>query len=250
MNIGILILATNSYFVLGIKFIKRFLHFYTGNSNIVFYFVSDEDPRPYLPTNFPVKYIPQKHGSWREGTNSKFSNIISLENEDIDYIYYFDADTNVYQEFTEEWFLGDLVGGEHYGNQSWMKDKKPYDRNPMSKAYIPVNTDKPQIYYYGAFFGGKKISVINLCKILKSWQDEDKKIHYEPAVNDESYINRYFHYNPPKLVESINFPFSISDKSGIGETRNISLDVTHIKDDLAKYKDNLINISNGIVTVE
>ena len=39
---------------------------------------------------------------------------------------------------------------------------------------------------------------MKIAEILLQWQLEDKKINYEPGVNDESYINAYFHYNPPK----------------------------------------------------
>ena len=37
-KIGIVIIATNSYFVLGIRFIKKFMHHYKGSQKITFYF--------------------------------------------------------------------------------------------------------------------------------------------------------------------------------------------------------------------
>lgn len=133
-NIGIVILATNSYFVLGIRFIKKFMHHYKGDSNIKFYFFSDTDPKDYLSDGFNFEWYYNKHTSWMDGTNSKFKNIISLENCNSDYLYYFDADTNVSKDFTEEWFLGDLVGGEHWGNRHWLANGNGFDRNPQSKA--------------------------------------------------------------------------------------------------------------------
>ena len=36
-RIGIVIIATNAYFVLGIRFIKKFMQHYKGNSEIKFY---------------------------------------------------------------------------------------------------------------------------------------------------------------------------------------------------------------------
>lgn len=247
-TIGIVVIATNGYFVLGIKFVKRFMHFYTGDSKIVFYFFSNQDPTPYIPDNFPIIYKHTNHSCWRDGTNSKFTNILSLSSEDVDYLYYFDADTSVNKEFNELWFIGDLVGGEHYANSLWMKDQKGFDRNPQSKAYISYDTVLPQMYYYGAFFGGKKQKILDFCTTLRQWQIEDQKIPYEPGVNDESYINAFFHFNPPtKTVFTKEFQFAISDKSGIGETRNPLLDIEKIKIDLKLYKNNLINISDGIV---
>lgn len=248
-KIGIVVIATNAYFVLGIKFLKRFMHFYNGNSIIKFYFFSDQDPSDYLPDNFPVVYIQTNHSCWADGTNSKFTNILSLDSQDLDYIYYFDADTSVDKNFDETWFLGDLVGGEHYANASWMKETKGFDRNPQSKAYIPHDTKLPQLYYYGAFFGGSKTKMLDFCRTLKSWQHEDKKIPYEPCVNDESYINAYFHYNPPSKTVSIkDFAFVISDKSGIGQTRDTNLDMTNLKKNMLQYKNSVYNIQNGSIT--
>jgi len=246
-KIGIVILATNAYFVLGVRFIKKFMHHYKGESEIKFYFFSDEDPLPYLTNDIDVQYIQEFHKSWVDGTNSKFKNIISLENCDSDYLYYFDADTNVSRDFTADWFLGNLVGGEHYGNRGWLANGVGFDKNPRSKAYVSKDTTLPCIYYYGAFFGGKKEKVIDFCKTLREWQIEDKKINYEPSVNDESYINAYFHYNPPKLVKTEDFSFDISDKGGIGETRKTNLDIKDIKSKLLGFKNDLIDIKGGTV---
>lgn len=248
-NIGIVILATNSYFVLGVRFIKKFMHHYKGDSKITFYFFSNEDPKPYLSDDINIVYHHVVHKSWVDGTNDKFKSIIGLENCEADYLYYFDADTSVSKDFTEEWFIGDLVGGEHYGNRGWLKDGAGFDKNPKSKAYVNPNSTLPKIYYYGAFFGGKKDKVIDFCKTLREWQLEDKKIPYEPGVNDESYINAYFHYNPPIMVPTENFVFNISDKGGIGETRNIKLDINQLMVQMLFNKENVYDIVNGKLVI-
>jgi hypothetical protein len=245
MTIGITVLATNAYFVLGVRFIKKFMHHYTGSARIKFYFFSDEDPTQYLPTGFDVEYHKTAHLSWVEATNDKFRSILSLENCDCDYLYYFDADTNISNDFNESWFIGDLVGGEHYGNRGWLANGAGFDKNPQSKAYVPADTALPCTYYYGAFFGGKLGRVINFCNTLREWQLEDKKIPYEPGVNDESYINAYFHYNQPMTVPCEKFAFNISHKGGIGETRDTHLNVEDLKRDLLLHFDKLIDIQHG-----
>lgn len=248
MTIGIVIIATNAYFVLGIRFIKRFMQFYKGEATIKFFIFTDTDPSGYLQDDIKVSYFHREHKNWVDGTNSKFSSILSLAEEEVDYLFYFDADTNVDKDFTEEWFLGDLVGGQHYADQSWMKDKKGFDRNPRSKAYVPYDTPYKQMYFYGAFFGGKKEKVLEFCSKLLEWQIADRLINYEPGVNDESYINCYFHYSPPdKIVMCSDFKFLISDKGGIGETRRVTLDVKRIKGELLAKKNEWINIANNQV---
>jgi hypothetical protein len=79
--IGIMILATNAYFVLGVRLIQRFNYFYKGDKQFIFYFFSDVDPKDYLPTStMNVRFIETHHKSWVEGTNSKFKNMLKLKN--------------------------------------------------------------------------------------------------------------------------------------------------------------------------
>jgi len=255
MTIGIVIVCTNAYFILGIRFIKKFMKHYKGNSNIIFYVFADIDPSLYLPNITNIKYFHTTHARWQDGTNSKFKNILELQNEAFDYLYYFDADTNIIKNFTESWFLGELVGGEHYNNCYKNKDgstaTKAYDRNPHSRAYVPINTTLPQMYYYGAFFGGSKHRVIEFCKTNYEDQLADKAIHYEPAWNDESYINRYFHFNPPSVtVPAKKFEFCISDKGGIGETRKTTLDIQHFLRQVLSNPEVVFDFNNGRIKFE
>lgn len=246
MKIGIVVLCTNAYFVLGIRFIKRFMYHYKGDKDIVFYIFTDKDPKDYLPDDINYRYHHTTNKSWVDGTNLKFTSILKLENCEADYLFYFDADTSVDRDFTEEWFLGDMVGGQHYGDQSWMKNKKGFDRNPKSKAYVPHDTKLPQMYFYGAFFGGAKDRMIEFCKLMRSYQIADKEWGYEPGVNDESYINREFHFNPPtKIVKTNEFKFLISDKGGVGQTRDMKLDLSKLLKRAKELKNETFDIQHG-----
>lgn len=256
-KIGIVLLMTNAYFPLGVRFVKRFMQFYRGNSEIKFFLFSDCDPKDYLPEGIDYLYIHTTNKNWVDGTNLKFSSILSLMSFyplsllECKEIYYFDSDTNVDKEFTEEWFSGELVAGQHYADQSWMKEKKGFERNPRSKAYIPHDTPLPQMYFYGAMWGGSVENVIKFCQTMLEWQIADKSWGYEPAVNDESFSNCYFHYNPPtKVVLTSEFKFLISDKGGIGETRNVHLNIEKLKEDLLLYKDRNIDIKHGKVVLD
>jgi len=249
MNIGIVIICTNAYFVLGIRFVRRFMKFYKGSSNIQFYLFTDTDPAKYLPDLTNVSYKHTMHNSWLESTNSRYKDILTLQNKNIDYIYYFDADTNIYSNFTETWFLGDLVGGQHFGDATYMpKEGRPYDRNPLSSAYIPNDTSLPQMYYHGAFWGGKTQNIIQLCKTLYNNQLKNKEISHEPRWNDESYLNQYFHYNPPSFVVlATKFQFGVSDKGSIEETRDSKKNIEKLKTDILTRPTALFNIQNGKV---
>ena len=249
-KIGIVILATNSYFVLGVHLIKKFSHHYKGDAKITFYFFSDTDPKDYLPDNIDVKYTNQTHDTWMNATNSKFTNMISLENCESDYLIYIDADTSISRDFTHDWFIGDTIGLEHFGNNDWMKEIKGYDRNSDSKAYVPFDTQLFQMYYHGCLFGGKKDKIVEVCKILYNNQLEDKKIPYEPGVNDESYINQYYHYNPPTLTIYLDkYMFNVSDKGGVDNNREVDYYIDDLKADMLINKDNLYDLWGGRVIV-
>jgi len=131
-----------------------------------------------------------------------------------------------------------------------LSDGRGFDRNPIGHSYVPTDCPLPYTYYYGAFFGGEKSKVMLFCEKLLEWQKKDQEIGYEPPVNDESYINTYFHFNPPaKTVKTEEFAFVISDKGGIGETRKINLDIEDLKRQARENKDKLYNISNGKLIV-
>lgn len=227
------------------------MHHYKGDKTIIFYIFTDKDPEEYLPADIDYRYHYTTNRSWVDGTNLKFVSILKLENCEADYLFYFDADTNVDKDFTEEWFLGDSVAGQHYGDQTWMKEKKGFERNPRSKAYVPLNTPLPQVYTYGAFWGGTRKWVMNFCKTMLEWQKADKSWGYEPGTNDESFSNAYFHYNPPsKLVLCKDFKFLISDKGGIGQTRDMNLNVSTLLNDIKSLRNKNFDIKNGKIVEE
>jgi len=254
-RIGIVVLATNAYFILGLRFIKRFVHFYQGDCEIVFYFFSDEDPSPYLPEYINVKYYNQSHSNWRDGTNSKFKNIINIQYDlrrEVDYVFYFDADTNVDKPFTEEWFLGDYVAGEHYGNRDWLANGNGFNRIPGGKDYVSPHNTLPFTYRYGAFFGGTTERMIKLCDTLYKYQVIDQDKGYEPPNNDEGYLNAYFHFNSPTYtVPTEKFGFVISDKGGYEEdVRFPGKDISDVKKELLSNRYKIFDIRYKIISYE
>jgi len=250
MRIGIVIICTNCYFLLGLRFIKNFAHHYKGSAEIAFYIFSDTDPTPYFNINLDINFYYTTHKSWIEATNSKFKNILSLKDVNSDYLYYFDADTNIKKDFVEIWFLGDFVGGIHYNNNYLKKDgslqDKPYDRNIKSSSYIPFDTQLEQIYYLGAFFGGKTAKVMELCQQLYENQIINKAVNIEPVWNDESYLNHYFHYNKPSyIVPYKRFEFITSDKGGLNTVHNTGPNIDVAKRLIINNPDKLFDLVNG-----
>lgn len=252
MKLGIYVIGTNAYLPLAIRFVKQFAHFYKGQHEIEFIIFSDNDPSNYLPEGINFKYFETHHSSWVEGTNSKFKNIIdNASNINVDHLYYFDADTNITEPF-DDWFLGDLVAGEHYGNSTYMAHdsnsveiyKKPFDRNPNSSCCLN-ESDEKLIYCYGAFFGGIYSNVLCMLSKLEKLMQFNKSQNYEPPVNDESYLNYYFNTHPVKIIKTSNFKFQVSCKGGLENTRDSLKNIDDLKYKLSIYKDYIIGLSNG-----
>lgn len=254
-TIGIILLATNIYFLLGLRFIKKFMYHYRGDALINFYVFSDTKIKDYLPKDFAnVRHYDANNENWLDGTNSKFKNILSIKKDlkECDYLYYFDADTTVYGQFNENFLIGDTVAGIHCNNS--YEPIKPFDRNVNSAAYVPLESNLEQIYYYGAFFGGKTSNVLKYVKEFRKGQIQDQKIGYEPVWNDESYINKYFHFNKPSLaIKPCAFGniFGVSDKGGLPDTRDVKqkIEPGALKA-LAENKNKLFNFVDGKIKIE
>lgn len=248
-TIGIKVLATNGYFLLGCRFINRFHHLYEGDQEIVFYFFGDKPPYEHTPVGANIKYYHIENSDWVQAVNTKYSNVLKIE-DDLDYLYFFDADTNISKKFTEDWFIGDLVGGVHWAHINTPKDELPFDRNKLSSCYIPKDSTLDHTYFYGAFWGGKKELVRDYCRAMVIAQGRNKLINHEPPVNDDSYTNHYFHYNPPtKKVMPKDFVFDISCKGGLHIERNPKASFPKHEYIFKENKELLLNIQHNEVVI-
>lgn len=250
MRIGIKVLATNGYFLLGCRFINRFYHLYKGDKDIVFYFFGDKPPYEHTPVGANIKYYHIENSNWIQAVNTKYPNVLKIE-DNVDYLYFFDADTNISRTFTEEWFIGDLVGGIHWAHVETPTQNLPFDRNPDSSCFIPINTNRKQTYFYGAFWGGKTELVKEYCRVMVEAQRKNKEIGHEPPVNDDSYTNHYFHHNPPtKQVTPQEFAFDISCKGGLQIDRNPTANFPEKEVIFKNNREKLLNIQHDEVVIQ
>jgi len=239
--ITFLILGTNGYLPLAVRLVKKIRHHYKGSMPIDIVVATNHQLNKYVPDDM-ARHYQCSHSDWVEATNSKYE--IAKTIFAGEYLYYLDADTNIKKDFTEHDILGYIVGGQHFGDLDWMKDDKAFDRNPASTAYVPFDTDKPQMYYLGAFWGGKTNLVRNVIDVLLRWQGENRSKGIEPVWNDESYLNKYFHeYPPTRTILFKDFPFIVSDKGGMENLRNPKKKVNLTVLEMTKFR--LIEIVDG-----
>lgn len=161
-----------------------------------------------------VHWYPREHKDWVSAVNDKYDCILSIRGvEPDDHVFWIDADTNLKKPLPD--ITGDLVGCQHFGDQTWMAKTKNFDLNPASTCYVPRDTKLPQMWYMGCLHGGKWSVVQRMYTMLKNLTLRNRQIGHEPGVNDESYLNWYFHYCPPtRVIPWAEFPFIVSDKGG------------------------------------
>jgi len=249
--INITVIGTNAYALLALRFIRRWMHFYGGvmdapefNHRVTFHLFSDVDPYEHLDvTRGQVVWRQTQHRSWLEADHAKIETVGRVAEAGEAYTYYFDADTNIQRRFTSQWFVGELVAGQHYCDVR----HKPFDRNPDSHCCVP--SDAPgQVYCYGAFFGGTSARVAEMCRELVQRERADREGGYEAAVNDESYLNWYWHHNKPTLVVPCHeFPFSVSDKGGLAIERRPEFAIHEQLAALRARRGDLFDIKRGRV---
>lgn len=256
-EITFVILATNGYLPLGIRFIRNMNHFCQESHQVSYVLGTDNmnlDPKLIGPR---VTLIPMANNSWVEGTNSKFrlvSRACYLLNSPnpgkLRYVFYVDADTEVdkpvkLRELVREPF----IGGQHFNNKG--KEPLPFDRNPISTAYVSPEYKGP--YVYGAFFGGTIGRMIDFCNTCEWAQKQDVNILYEPGVQDESYINAYFAKEaisgrPIYTLTSEDFPFVISDKGGLQNLRDSSIKYAGLTENVMSHEGPFKIINGQIVS--
>ena len=257
-KIAFVLTATGDYFVLGLRLINKINKHYVGNSDIHIYMFSDQDPRPYIICK-NVNYVNMPHATFDKITMKKAINPININHKEYDYIFVLDADTNITKNFTDSDFVGNLVALRLFNDKTSMSDIKDYERNTLSSAYIPYDTQIDQIYYWACFFGGLSENMIYLINEIVKMEEQDLKIKLIPIWYDESYLNKFLHHNPPTLIiDPFNTFLGLSDKGNLkdgikaGSLEKLfeGVDVKKIENDIKKLKNkNWDIIENQVVEI-
>ncbi|XP_056396929.1 N-acetyllactosaminide alpha-1,3-galactosyltransferase-like [Hyla sarda] len=114
--------------------------------------------------------------------------VLPLARNQVDYLFCMDVD----QVFTSNYgpeTLGDLVAQLHSGYYLANKEKFPYERNPLSAAFLAPSMG--MFYYHGAVFGGTPTHLANLTSTCLRNILKDKENGLEAIWHDESHLNRY-----------------------------------------------------------
>lgn len=207
-TIRILIVATNSYFLLGIRFINRWHHLYKGKNQYIFHFVSDQDPKEYLADDIDnVIYTNINSKDWFSNNMSRISYFKEIANLDSDYVICVDADTNIEKPIFDNLFLYDSFFLQHIGREFVQID------NDKSVGYMNFINLRDEDFAQACFFGGTTTNVIKMCDYVIKCLELDKPLGNISNTIDEAYLTKYFYINKNYLsLKRENLPFFITDK--------------------------------------
>lgn len=132
---------------------------------------------------------------WPKHTLYRFRMFLWIQNtlSQYDYIVFFNANVKFVANINEENFLPSdwqkYMALEHFSYYNTSVEKFPYDRNPLSKAYIPYG--EWQHYFLGFLNGWISKDYLQLCKTCDTWIREDEEKNIFPLWFDESILNKF-----------------------------------------------------------
>lgn len=146
--------------------------------------------------------IDQPAYDWPLSTMKRFAIFLTQEKalEQLDYLFFFNANLTCREVITPEEFLPRPQQGEQLllVQQPGFWNKKPmfysYDRNPRCTAYIPYNCGRD--YVSGGLNGGTSAAFLAMCKELDRRTEQDIRNGVVPLWHDESQLNRYAAEHP------------------------------------------------------
>ncbi|KAM4618302.1 globoside alpha-1,3-N-acetylgalactosaminyltransferase 1-like [Polymixia lowei] len=140
---------------------------------------------------------------WREISTHRMELIQAIIESDLskdtDYIFCLDVDSKFHGHWGAE-SLDSLVAVIHPGYYADKRDVFPYERHPLSRAYVARGDG--DFYYSRGVFGGLLKDVHALAKTCKDNYDADAARGVEAVRQEESHLNRYFMSNKPSKVLS------------------------------------------------
>lgn len=255
-KIRVVLVATNAYFLLGIRLINRWKNLYSGNNDYIFHFISDKDPKEYLYTHKDaVIYENIDSSDWFSNNMLRIEYLKKIAQLESDYVICIDADTNVENIIVDDLFLYDTFFLQHVGREYVEIN------NDKSVGYMNFSNLEDKDFVQACFFGGIPDKVINMCDYVIKCLDIDRPIGKILNNIDETYLTKYFYINQGYVsLKRENLPFFITDKgderpseSGWNKTPFYDLSDEEYENLLLEVKNNhdkLFNIRNNKIILE
>lgn len=205
MKIAVVYICTGKYN----QFFEGFYHsseqYFFKDSAHKQYFVFTDDMNLSLQKN--VTLIEKKCEGFPLDSLMRFKMFLSIREELIkyDYIYFFNSNMLFVQPVGQEILPdkeGEIVFVLNGGYYNKTPLRYPYERNKLSKAFIPFKFNRKYKYVIGGLNGGKTKDYLLFCEVCYSNIMNDYQNGIMAIYHDESHINRYLYDYGGKLMSS------------------------------------------------
>jgi len=202
MKIAILTICTGKYNLFFDNFYQSCKEKFLSNMHRTFFVFTDGE----IQTKENVIRVEQKKLGWPFDTMMRFHMFNRIESllHEYDYIFFMNVNMFVNLEIHDDilpTLENDfLVGVDHPCFSGKKINSFTYERNPISKFYIPFDTGK--YYFQGCLNGGRSKEFLTMSKELENLINGDLINNHIPLWHDESALNWYFYKKNPKVLPS------------------------------------------------
>lgn len=208
MKIGILYICTGKYTIFWKDFYLSCEKNFITEAEKHYFVFTDSKEIEFLETNKNIHLIYQDNLGWPNNTLKRYQIFLNSkkEIEKMDYLFYLNANLLFLEKIKPEEFLPSInekiVGCLHPGYYNKSIKRYPYEKNPLSKAFISKKENMK--YFAGGINGGKTKDFIELIEILNINIEDDFKNKIIAKWHDESHWNWYLnnHLEDLKILDS------------------------------------------------
>lgn len=204
MKIAILYICTGKYNQFFEDFYNSSEKYFLPNTHKHYYVFTDDMS---LTKADNVTLIEKECEGFPKDSIMRFKMFLSIKEELLknDYVYFFNSNMLFVEEISKEILPekeGEIVFVLNAGYYNQTPFRYPYERNNMSKAFIPFHFRKKYHYVIGGLNGGKVKDYLEFSEICHQRIMDDYKNGILAIYHDESHINRYFYDFGGKLLPS------------------------------------------------
>lgn len=201
MKIGIICLANGPYSVFIDSMVNSVREKFLSSHERNFFIITDSKSFDNYDSKDCKTYIQERKG-WPDDCLLRSDYVLSISDDlkEMDVLFFFGANLRVNVEIGDEILPDDsgFVAVEHSCFTNRNTAGFTYDRNPLSKAYVPIG--EGEIYYQAIVWGGNTDKFLQMSKTMAENILEDKTNNVEALWLDESHLNRYFIDNRVKTL--------------------------------------------------
>lgn len=152
-----------------------------------------------------VHIIHEEMKPWPHATLNRYDFFLKIEDQlsKFDYLFFFNADVLIVDQIHNEILPTKQHNGLVCVRHPWylgaLKKNLPFERRPISTAYVPVRTRR-QIYVWGGINGGTAKAFLEMARTISDNTRMDAARGITAIWHDESHFNKYMLYKRPLML--------------------------------------------------